>query len=602
MQNLLKFLVNMSAKSATQSKSLDGAKKDTKSKQKIVSKRGTEIILDVLVEQGCKKIYGYPGGCVIPLFDEILNYSKEIDMILVRHEQGATHAADGEARITGKAGVVIVTSGPGATNTLTGIATAMMDSIPMVVITGQVKRHLIGTDAFQETNVVGVSRPITKHNYLVKDIANLRKTLREAFFIAESGRPGPVLVDVPVDLQKEVYDFVPDYSQPTIRGYQTEVDTDKVTKGAAQAWKLITESKKPLLYIGGGVILSNAASELKKFVDKTEIPVSTTLLGQGAFPESSPHALGMLGMHGTYTANRAMMWTDLAIAIGSRFDDRVTSKTDEFLADAKIIHADIDPSSIGKIKVPDVGVVADAKSFLQELNKIAHKLPIEEWNGSLKNLKEKYPPPNYDDVDTDTDKLRPEYIIRKLSKITQGEAVVVTDVGQHQMFVCLHYEFKHPRSELTSGGLGTMGYSLPAAMGAALHVTDRPVISISGDGGFQMNMQELATIRTYNIPVKIIIFNNKNLGMVKQWQDFFWDQRYSSVIFDQNPDFIKLSDAFDIPAEIVREKNDVALAINRMLDTEGPYLVEFRIDKDAHVFPMIPSGESLSSIILGPKE
>ncbi|KAK3586193.1 hypothetical protein CHS0354_013143 [Potamilus streckersoni] len=531
-----------------------------------VKKRGTEIILDVLRERGTEYIFGYPGGCVIPLFDELLNYP-ELKMVLVRHEQAATHAADGQARVTGKAGVAIVTSGPGATNTITGLATAIMDSIPMVVISGQ-------------------------------DISRLRQTLREAFYIAETGKPGPVLVDIPVDLQRQVYEFEPDNDPINIPGYTPT--SEPADSDVRAAWELIKESKRPLLYIGGGVIISNAAKELKEFAELSGIPVSTTLLGQGAYAEDNPLALGMLGMHGTYAANKAMMETDMAIAVGARFDDRVTSKLDEFLVGAKIIHVDIDAACIGKNKVPDIGIVSDARAFLSAIIKIAHPLPdIADWVKEVTDNKKNVPPPNYDDVKTERGQIRPEYAVRVLSKKTDGKAVVVTDVGQHQMFVCLHYNFKYPRSEITSGGLGTMGFSLPAAMGIAMIVHDRPVISVSGDGGFQMNMQELATIRTYNIPVKMVIFNNRNLGMVKQWQDFFWQSRYSSVIFDQNPDFVRLCGAFDIPAACANEKEELPDMVETMLNTPGPYLLEIKIDENAHVFPMIPSDRfgALSRII-----
>ena len=563
-----------------------------------MERKGTKIILDTLKSEGVKTLFGYPGGCVIPLFDELLNFP-ELQFILVRHEQGATHAADGLARVTGKAAVVIVTSGPGATNTITGIATAAMDSVPMIVITGQVKSHLIGTDAFQETNVLGVSRPITKHNYLVNDIKNIPKIIKESFHIAETGRPGAVLIDIPVDIQNEKsVTEAPEVIE--LRGYES--NPQLTSKDAHLIWEMISQSKKPIIYAGGGINLGDASKELAEFVNKTKIPVATTLLGQGGYPEDQSLSLGMLGMHGTYQGNMAMTKTDLAIALGTRFDDRVTGKVDKFLTQAKIIHIDIDPSEIGKIIKPDIGVVSDIKQALRVLNKISHEIDTQNWFAELEALKREAPLPTYEDVPSEDNQLRPEFILNQLSKITNGDVVIVTDVGQHQMFTCLHYAFKNTRSHLSSGGLGTMGYSLPAAMGAACYIKDRPVISISGDGGFQMNLQELATIRTYDLPVKIIIFNNNNLGMVKQWQDLFWKGRYAHTLFDQNPDFIKIAEAYSIPGFQAGKKEEVVEVIHKMLEIEGPVLVEFKIDEDAHVYPMIPAGGSLHDIIVEAKK
>ena len=568
---------------------------------KIKQKKGSQVIIETLLEHGTTKIFGYPGGCVIPLFDEFLNYPK-INLFLVRHEQGAAHAAEGLAQVTGKAGVVVVTSGPGATNCVTGLADAMMDSVPLVMISGQVRRAVLGTDAFQETNVVGVTRPITKHNFLVKDIKDLKFILQKAFYIAETGRPGPVVVDIPVDLQKELVNEADllKFEPNKLYGYNPSPILD--LKLIKQAAKMLQEAEKPLIYAGGGLISSAASAELFQFITKTKIPIATTILGQGIFPQNSPLSLGMLGMHGNYTANTAMTKTDVVLALGTRFDDRVTGKVEDFLAQAKIIHIDIDQSSLDKIKKADIKILADVKVFLKSINKIIKPLKTKKWLQELGKMKKDFPPPNYDNIKSKDGMLRPEYIVKQLSKITKGRAYIVTDVGQHQMFTCLHYEYKYPRTQITSGGLGTMGFCLPAAMGIAIEKKDMPVISISGDGGFQMNMQELATIRTYSIPVKIIIFNNNNLGMVKQWQDFFWEQRYASTIFDQNPDFIRLAEAFDIPALKVTKKEEVATSINKMLKTKGPILVEYRIDPDAHVYPMIPSGARLQDIILEPKK
>lgn len=564
-----------------------------------MKKRGSEIILDALIDEGVETIFGYPGGCVIPLFDELLNYP-DLKLVLVRHEQAAAHAADGFARVAGKPSVVIATSGPGATNTITGIATAQMDSIPMIIITGQVKRHLIGTDAFQETNVVGVSRPICKHNYLVKDIRNLKKILKEAFLICQTGKPGPVLIDIPVDLQREEHE--PEKIQEIkIRGYNP--DPINEVEGLVKAWELIKDAKKPVIYAGGGINIANASEELRTFAELSNIPVTTTLLGKGGFPEDHELSLGMLGMHGCYTANTSMLYTDLAITLGARFDDRVTGKTEEFLEQAKIIHIDIDESAINKIKKADIGIVADIKNALKGLISLAQPCDTKEWLAEIKKMKIEFPVPNYDDAEMEQDKLRPEFVTKKLSEITNGNAVIVSDVGQHQMFVALHYLFKNSRSHITSGGLGTMGFALPAAMGVAFHVKDRPVISISGDGGFQMNVQELATLRSYNIPVLNIIYNNNNLGMVKQWQDFFWDSRYAHTIFDSNPNFVKLAEAYSIPAFSTGKKEEVGDIIKEALKIKGPSLIEFKIDKNAHVFPMIPAGGGLRDIILeAPKE
>lgn len=558
---------------------------------------GSQIIIETLLEQGTKEIFGYPGGCVIPLFDEILNYP-DVQLILVRHEQGASHAAEGLAKVTGKAGVVIVTSGPGATNCVTGIADAMLDSVPLIVISGQVRRPVIGTDAFQETNVIGVTRPITKHNFLVKDIVDLKAVLEKAFYIAENGRPGPVLIDIPVDIQKELINTnkLKKFSKDKCRGFKLPAKpTITIVK---KIWELIQNAEKPVIYAGGGLITSNATEEICDFVEKTNIPIATTILGHGVFPQGHKLSLGMLGMHGNYTANTAMTKTDLVLAIGVRFDDRVTGKVDDFLMQAKIIHIDIDQSSLDKIKQADVKLQCDAKSFLQAVMPLVHKLKVKKWLLDLQKMKKEFPPPNYDNIPSAPKKIRPEFIVQQLSKITKGNAYIVTDVGQHQMFTCLHYEYHYPRTQITSGGLGTMGFCLPAAMGIAIRMQDKPTIAISGDGGFQMNMQELATIRSYSIPVKIIIFNNNNLGMVKQWQDFFWDNRYSSTIFDQNPDFILLAEAFDIPAIRVSKKEQVTDSIHQMLKTKGPILVEYQIDPDAHVYPMIPSGARLQDIII----
>ena len=557
---------------------------------------GSNIILQELITQGVKVIFGYPGGCVIPLFDALLEYP-ELKFILVRHEQGATHAADGLARVTGKAQVVFATSGPGATNCITGIATALMDSVPMVVITGQVRTEVIGTDAFQETNVVGISRPITKQNYLLTDIADLQPTIKEAFYIANTGRKGPVLIDIPVDLQKQRYPYKHDLPAVKLRGYQPTVSAEPSL--VQKAWEMISRSKRPIIYVGGGANSPQSSKELIKFAHDCHIPVATTLLAQGVYPQSLPLALGMLGMHGTYTANTAMTECDLCLVLGARFDDRVTGKVETFLKQAKIIHVDIDPSSLGKIKQADLAIVSDVTDFLKQIRPLAKKLASEQWAQHLKLMLKKVPPPNFYNYPSESGKLRPEYVLKHLCELTAGDAYIVTDVGQHQMFTTLHYKFQKPRSHITSGGLGTMGFSLPAAMGIASLEHDRVVVSISGDGGFQMCMQELATIREYSLAVKIFVFNNSNLGMVKQWQDFFWQSRYASTVFDFNPSFTNLGKIYDIPSFEVKHRPEVRPVIKKALELAGPVLVEFKIDPDAHVYPMVPSGADLKEIIVG---
>ncbi|MBU2514498.1 biosynthetic-type acetolactate synthase large subunit [bacterium] len=560
-----------------------------------MKKTGTQIILEALKREGVQHVFGYPGGCVIPLFDEFLNH-KEIQVIRVRHEQAAAHAADGFARVSGKAAVVVATSGPGSTNVITGIATAALDSIPMVIITGQVRQQVIGTNAFQEVNTIGISRPVTKHNYLVKNIEEIPRIIKEAFYIAQTGRPGPVLIDIPVDVQTSFTSG--SLETETIRhGYNPVPKIEE--KDIKQAWAMIRHATRPLIYAGGGVILSNGCQELVQFAETTGIPVATTLLGLGCIPEDHFLSLGMLGMHGHYTANSAMAETDLVIALGARFDDRVTGNVDTFLTQAKIIHVDIDPSVIGKVKEAHLGIIGNVRDALQKLNKLAKSLHIKIWINKLKKLQSEHPLPDYDQVEMKQNALRPEYIIKAFSQQTGGNAVVVTDVGQHQMFVALHYLFKEPRTLLSSGGLGTMGYCLPAAIGAAFHVTSKPIIAFSGDGGFQMNIQELATVKRYNLPIIMVVMNNSNLGMVKQWQDFFWKKRNSSTIFENNPDFVKVAEAYGVKAYRCGKKEEVLPLIKKVLKTRGPVLLEFVIDEDAYVYPMIPPNDDIRNIIEG---
>lgn len=560
-----------------------------------MERKGTEVILQALKDENVKHVFGYPGGCVIPLFDEFLNHP-EVKLIQNRHEQASAHAADGYARVSGRASVVVATSGPGATNTITGIATAMLDSIPMVILTGQVRRDIIGTNAFQEVNVLGLSRPITKHNFLVEDIDDLPRILKEAFYIAQSGRPGPVLVDIPVDIQN-LTTSVELPKKIEIPGYEIPKKIEDQT--LHEVWEMMKHASRPVIYAGGGVNLTHAGAELLEFAERTHIPVTTTLLGLGAVPEEHELSLGMLGMHGQYVANMSMDRTDLVIALGARFDDRVTGQVDAFLNQAKIIHVDIDASVIDKIKDANIGLVSDAKEFLTRMNKLVGELDTQLWLEELAQLKREQPLNNYASAEMAEGCLRPEYVIHELSELTKGDAVVVTDVGQHQMFTALHYQFKNPRSLLSSGGLGTMGFGFPAAVGAAFYDTSKPIIAISGDGGFQMNIQELATVKAYNLPIIIVVLNNSNLGMVKQWQDLFWDSRHAGTLFEESPDFVKIAEAYGIEGLRVSQKKEVVPSIQKALDKKGPILLEFMIDKDAHVYPMIPANGKIENIMVG---
>jgi len=556
--------------------------------------KGSEIIIKALLEEKVEAVFGYPGGSVIPLFDKLYDYP-QLNFYLVRHEQAAAHAADGYARATGKVGVCIATSGPGATNLTTGIATAYMDSIPMVAITGQVKSSLIGNDAFQEADVTGITRSISKHNYLVKNVRDLAPTIKEAFYLAQSGRPGPVVIDVPVDMQLQEADF--DYSgEVGLRSYKPTVDGHPGQ--IKRALKLIRESVRPVIMIGGGVIISGADSEVTAFAEAIKAPVTATLMGLGGFPENHPLYLGMPGMHGTAYANLAITDSDLLITIGNRFDDRVTGKTDEFAPRAKIIHIDIDPTSISKNIKVDVPIVGDARRVLTDMLAVltdADKPDTADWLATVDGWKKKHPlayeqkPDGY---------IKPQYVIRTLDELTGGEAIVVTEVGQNQMWAAQFYTFTRPRRFLSSGGLGTMGYGFPAAMGAAAVVKDRPVVCIAGDGSIQMNIQELATVASYNIPVKIVILNNHYLGMVRQWQELFYQRRYSGTPL-KNPDFVKVSDGYGVAAARVKEPSAVKDALRTMLDHNGPYLLEVDIEPEENVFPMVPAGEAINRMIGG---
>ncbi len=553
---------------------------------------GAEIFFECLKKENVEYIFGYPGGAVLKLYEKLHDVDF-LQHILVRHEQGATHMAEGYAKASGKPGVVLVTSGPGATNTVTGIADAYMDSIPILVFTGQVPTHLIGNDAFQEADIVGITRPITKHNFLVRDVKELADIIKKAFYIATTGRPGPVLVDLPKDVINDVCEFeYPDTVD--LRGYKPTLHghTNQIKKAAAK----IQNAKRPLFYVGGGVIMSGGNRELYLLAKQTNIPVTMTLQGLGAFPMTDEQSLGMLGMHGTYWANQAVNNCDLIVSLGARFDDRVTGKTDTFAKDAYKIHVDVDPTCIDKNVVVDLPIVGDVKHIMAELvSEINLKRDLSEWWKQISSWREECPL----HFETSDGKLRSEYVLSKLSELTKGEAVVVTDVGQNQMWTSQYYQFNHPRSHITSGGLGTMGFSVPAAIGASFAVNDRPVISVNGDGGFQMNIQELITAVYYKLPIKFIILNNSFLGMVRQWQELFHAEKFSFTdLSESNPDFVKVAEAFGLKAFSTEDPAEVEPILNEVINfNEGPSLVEFRVVKEDMVFPMIPSGASINEMM-----
>ena len=550
---------------------------------------GAQILVESLIRENTKVIFGYPGGVLLPTMDCLYD-AKKIKFILTRHEQGAAHAADGYARATGRVGVCMATSGPGATNLVTGIATAHMDSIPMVAITGQVKSSLIGSDAFQEADVTGITRPITKHNYLGKDIKDLARIIKEAFHIASTGRPGPVLIDFPVDISLQEADFK--YSReinirsykPTYQGHPGQIK---------KAAKLITSCKRPVIYAGGGVIISEASEYLRKFAEITNIPVTTTLLGLGGFPETSPLSLGMLGMHGTAYANYAIMESDLIIAVGARFDDRVTGKLDAFAPEAKIIHIDIDPAAISKNIPVDIPIVGDAKEVLKKLIPLLKPVDTGAWLKQIKMWKGKHPLTYKKD-----NKLRPQFIIEQIYEATKGKAIISTEVGQNQMWAAQFYKYTAPRSFLSSGGLGTMGYGLPAAIGAQVGCPDKIVFDIAGDGSIQMNIQELSTAVVNKLPVNVAILNNGYLGMVRQWQELFYDRRYAHTYLE-NPDFVKLAEGYGAAGIRVTKKKDVRTAIEKAISIKGPVFLDFIIEPEENVFPMVPAGEAINRMIGG---
>lgn len=549
---------------------------------------GAQMIIQSLIDEGVEYIFGFPGGAVIPIYDVL--YDAPIKHILTRHEQGAAHAADGYARVTGRVGVCLATSGPGATNLVTGLATAHMDSVPMVAITGQVAVSSIGNDSFQESDIYGISIPITKYNYLVKNPDDLQATIREAFHIARTGRPGPVLIDIPKDVQTAW--IAPKPLKPVeLPGYCTR---RKVTSEQIDAiLDALRHARRPVIYAGGGVVCSGASPQLREFIKKTRIPITTSLMGKGIYPENDALSLGMLGMHGTKYANHAVHESDLIISMGVRFDDRVAGNVQRFAPLAKIVHIDIDPAEIGKRLAVDIPVVGDLKSILTKLNRKVNIPARQDWLDQVAEIKMKYPLTFKEDG-----KLMPQFILRTLSEMTRGKAIITTDVGQHQMWAALYYQCIEPRRFVTSGGSGTMGYGFPAAIGATVGCPKLPVVAICGDGSFQMCIQELATVRMYRLPVKIFIFNNGYLGMVRQWQQMFYNRRYSYTTLEFNPDFCQVAKGYDIPAIRVTSSEEVVGAINQALKIDGPVLVDFHIEREENVMPMIPPGGGQTDFIL----
>jgi acetolactate synthase-1/2/3 large subunit len=557
---------------------------------------GAEIFLECLKREEVKHIFGYPGGVVLDIYDELTRHP-EIRHILVRHEQAAAHAADGYARASAKVGVALVTSGPGATNTVTGIASAYMDSIPIVVFTGQVPTALIGNDAFQEVDIVGITRPCTKHNYLVKDVNKLAYTIHEAFHIARSGRPGPVLVDLPKDViqAKTVPEFPKEIK---IKSYQPTYHANP--RQVKRALDMILSAKRPVLYTGGGIIMSGASEELTRFAEFLQIPVTSTLMGLGGFPGDHPLWMGMLGMHGTYCANMSISETDVLIAVGARFDDRITGKLSEFAPHAKIVHIDIDPSSISKNVVVDIPIVGDCKDALQQMNDLLkQKAPKDwaaaraQWLGTIQDWEKKHPL-TYAWSDT---VIKPQYVVEKLWELTKGEAYITTEVGQNQMWAAQFYKFKRPRQLMTSGGLGVMGYGFPAAMGVQMAKPGATVIDIAGDGSIQMNIQELITVVENDLPVKIAILNNSFLGMVRQWQQLFYEKRYSATPMTA-PDFVKLAEAYGAVGLRATKPSEVEPVIKQALKTPKPVIMDFRVEPEECVMPMVPAGKAMHEMLL----
>ncbi len=563
--------------------------------------RGARILLEALRCENVKHIFGYPGGAVLHIYDELAKHEGAlgINHYLTRHEQGALFAAAGYAQATGKTGVALVTSGPGGTNAVTGVANAFMDSLPVVVFTGQVPTHLIGNDAFQEADLTGITRSCTKHNYLVKHVEELAPTIKEAFHVASTGRPGPVLVDLPKDMTAQEVEF--SYPESIeMRSYKPRVYGDP--KAVRRAVEAMIKAERPVLYVGGGAIAAGANEEVRLLAEKLNLPTTCTLMGLGAFPASHPLSLGMLGMHGGYWTNMAVNNSDLLISIGARFDDRVTGKLSEFALGAKFVHVDIDASCIGKNVRCDYPVVGDAKTVLQQmlaeleeqLSSGARIAPRDAWHAQIAEWKQRHPFWYKEEGEV----IKPQYVIHELRRITKGQAVISADVGQHQMWTAQLYGFDTPRNWLNSGGLGAMGYGFPAAMGAAIARPKELVVAVVGDGGFQMTMNELATVKQYDIPVKILLINNGYLGMVRQWQEQFYERRYSHSDIEVAPDFVKLAEAYGVPALRAKKKSEVTRTLEKGLNIPGPALIEMQVAREENVFPIVPAGAALKDMIL----
>ena len=557
---------------------------------------GAQILMEVLKEEGVDSIFGFPGGATIDLHDALVK--TDLRHYLVRHEQGAVHAADGYARASGKVGVCVVTSGPGATNTVTGIATAYMDSIPLVIISGQVPTHLIGNDAFQEVDIVGITRPCTKHNYLVSSVEELARVIKEAFHIARSGRPGPVLVDIPKNVQQATCNFKPK-QKVKLKSYNPTYKPN--AKQIQKVADLIKTAKRPLIFSGGGVILSGASKELTQLARRTQTPVTMSLMGLGSFPGTDPLSLGMLGMHGTYRANMSTAECDLFIGVGVRFDDRVTGKTDCFAPQAKIVHIDIDPTSIRKNVPVSVPVVGDCKASLKELNDCLEKEDLAAiskahapWLETIETWKQQHKMA----YDQQEDEIKPQYVVETLYKLTRGKAIITTEVGQNQMWAAQYYHFDKPAHFVTSGGLGTMGFGLPAAIGAQVAFPDTLVVDVAGDGSIQMNIQEMATAVQYKLPVKVVILNNTYLGMVRQWQELFYNECYACTELEHSPDFVKLAEAFGAVGLRATRPDEVEAVLQKGIDTPGPVIMDFKVTPKECVYPMVPAGAPITEMLI----